>query len=69
MPGDLEAKIDKFVEHYAATISRQLTSISDAPKPSCCNEKGPNEPQSKIVACNTKRTPHKLNRQMSRVLH
>jgi hypothetical protein len=27
------------------------------------------ESPSKIVACNTKRTPHKLSRQMSRVVH
>jgi hypothetical protein len=39
----------------------------DAPKPSCWNEKGSNETQSEIVTCNTKRTPHKISRQMSRV--
>jgi hypothetical protein len=39
------------------------------PKPSCWNEKGSNETQSEIAACNTKRTPHKISRQVSRVLH
>jgi len=42
------------------------TSASDAPKPSCCNEKGSNKPQSEIAACNTKSKPHKINGQMSR---
>ena len=37
----------------AWTISRQPTSTSAEDKPSCWNEKGLNEPPSKIVACNT----------------
>ena len=76
LPGDLEAKIDAFVDHYtiaaitrAWVISHRLTSTLDAPKPSCWNEKGSNETQSEIAACNTKKTPLKISRQMSRVLH
>jgi transposase InsO family protein len=38
----------------AWTISRRPTSTLAADKPSCWNKKGSNEPQSKIVACNTK---------------
>ena len=38
----------------AWTISRRPTSTSAADKPSCWNEKGSNETQSKIAACNTK---------------
>src|SRR5467141_175358 len=53
----------------AWVISHRLTSTLDAPKPSCWNEKGSNETQSEIAACNTKRTPLKISRQMSRVLH
>jgi hypothetical protein len=37
--------------------------------PSFWNEKGSNETQSEIAACKTKKTPHKLNHQMSGVLH
>jgi putative transposase len=76
LPGDLEAKIDAFVDHYNHRRYHEslgnltpLTSTLDAPKPSCWNEKGSNETQSEIAACNTKRTPHKISRQMSRVLH
>ena len=53
----------------AWVISHRLTSTLDAPKPSCWNEKGSNETQSEIAACNTKKTPLKISRQMSRVLH
>src|SRR4029077_16601965 len=38
----------------AWVISHRLTSTLDAPKPSCWNEKGSNETQSEIAACNTK---------------
>ena len=37
----------------AWTISRRPTSTSAEDKPFCCNEKGSNELQSKIAACNT----------------
>ena len=76
LPGDLEAKIDAFVDHYNhRRYHESLSNLIPAdvyfgpPKPSCWNEKGSNETQSEIAACNTKRTPHKISRQMSRVLH
>ena len=50
LPGDLEAQIGRFVEHYnhrryheSLATSHRPTSTSDAAKPSCCNEKGSNE--------------------------
>jgi putative transposase len=61
LPGDLEARIDAFVDHYNHRRYHEsldnltpadVTSAAD--KPSCSNEKRSNEPQSKIVACNTK---------------
>ena len=77
LPGDLEARIDTFVDHYnhrryhesLDNLTCQPTSTSAADKPSCWNEKGSNEPPSKIVACNTNGTPHKIKHRMSRVLH
>jgi hypothetical protein len=52
--------------HYLAAIWHNL---SPPLTPSFWNEKGSNETQSEIAACNTKKTPHKLNHQMSGVLH
>jgi putative transposase len=45
----------------ASTISPQLTSILDAPRPSSSNAKGSSARQSQTVACSTNCMPHNLN--------
>jgi hypothetical protein len=60
LPGDLEARIYTFVDHYNHRRYHESSDnitpadvASPADKPSCWNEKGSNEPQPKIPACNT----------------
>jgi hypothetical protein len=76
LPGDLEAHIDRFVDHY--NHRRYDESLSNLPPADVYFRRAQtilldreriNETQSKIAACNTREPPHKIKRQVSRVLH
>jgi hypothetical protein len=75
LPGDLEAHIGRFVEHYNhQRYHESLNNLTPADvyfgrgQSILQMRKASNEQQSKIVACNTKETPHKLNQQMGHTL-
>jgi putative transposase len=59
LPGDLEAKIDAFVDHY--NYRRYHESLSNLIPADAfwTRPKDLNETQSEIAACNPKKTPHK----------
>lgn len=72
LPGDLEAHFGRFVEHYNhRRYHESLKNLTPADvyfgrgqSILQMREKGSNKKQSRIVSCNTKETPHKLNQQM-----
>ena len=75
LPGDLEANIEKFVDHYnhrryheSLSNLTPPTSTSDVAQLSCWKEKGSNGTPSKNVACSTTRRPPNLNPQRSQSL-
>ena len=77
LPGDLEASITRFVDHYNhQRYHESLNNLTPAdvylgqrPEPSYSTEKRSNEAQSRTAACCTKTKPLKIANQMSWSLH
>ena len=68
LPGDLEAQVEAFVEHYNhQRYHESLKNVTPADayfggrKPSSNSEKGSNEKPSNNGACITARSPHNIN--------
>ena len=72
LPGDLEAQIEAFVDHYNHQRYHESlhlpTSTSDGTKPFCSSETGSNERRLKRAACITGNAPHNNANQMSQTL-
>jgi putative transposase len=69
LPGDLEAKIDGFVDHRRYHESLSNLTPADVHFGRAQTILRGTRKDHEIAACNTKRMPHKISRQMSRVLH
>jgi hypothetical protein len=73
---NIEAKIDAFVDHYDhRRYHESLSNLTPADvyfgraQTILLERERIKRTQSEIASCNTKRTLHKIRRQMSRVLH